>query len=111
MNLDYWKKFTPAQQEKILAAFRKMEDEIWDMAERINEDAANCNVGKEPCKEGVKFKMNAGRRSRRPTRQKIKSAVTAAVLPLWKNTCNRVDPKCTETWNGTVGKVRGYKID
>ena len=43
--------------------------------------------------------------------QKIKTAVTTAVLPLWKNTCNKVDPKCTEVWNGTVGKTRGYKID
>ena len=41
----------------------------------------------------------------------MKTAVTAAVLPLWKNTCNKVDPKCTATWNETVGKVRGYKID
>jgi transaldolase len=42
---------------------------------------------------------------------KIKAAVSATVLPLWKQTCNKVDPKCSETWNGTVGKVRGFKID
>jgi hypothetical protein len=43
--------------------------------------------------------------------KKVKDAVTKVVLPLWKNTCNKVDPKCTETWNATVGKVRGYRID
>ena len=37
--------------------------------------------------------------------QKLKAAVTAVVLPLWKNTCNKVDPKCNETWNATVGKA------
>jgi TRAP-type C4-dicarboxylate transport system substrate-binding protein len=110
MNLNYWKRFTPEQQQKLTAAFRKMEDEMWSLAERVNEDAANCNVGREPCKEGVKFSMTAVPVTAQDE-QKVKTAVTAAVLPLWKQTCNKVDPKCTATWNGTVGKTRGYTID
>jgi TRAP-type C4-dicarboxylate transport system substrate-binding protein len=110
MNLNYWKKFSPEQQQKITAAFKQMEDQMWDLAERVNDDAVNCNVGKEPCKEGVKFKMQLVDVTPEDA-NRVKSAVTAAVLPLWKQTCNKVDPKCTETWNGTVGKVRGYKID
>jgi TRAP-type C4-dicarboxylate transport system substrate-binding protein len=110
MNLNYWKKFSPEQQQKITAAFKQMEDQMWDLAERVNDDAVNCNVGKEPCKEGVKFKMQLVEVTPEDA-NRVKSAVTAAVLPLWKQTCNKVDPKCAETWNGTVGKVRGYKID
>jgi TRAP-type C4-dicarboxylate transport system substrate-binding protein len=110
MNLNYWKKFSPEQQQKIAAAFKKMEDQMWDLAERVNDDAVNCNVGKEPCKEGVKFKMQLVNVTPEDS-NKIKSAVTAAVLPLWKQTCNKVDPKCSAIWNGTVGKTRGYKID
>ncbi len=110
MNLNYWKKFSPEQQQRLAAAFKKMEDQMWDLAERVNDDAVNCNVGKEPCKEGVKFKMQLVDVSPEDS-NKIKTAVTAAVLPLWKQTCNKVDPKCTEVWNGTVGKTRGYKID
>jgi len=110
MNLNYWKRFTPEQQQKLTAAFRKMEDEMWSLAERVNEDAANCNVGREPCKEGVKFAMTPVPVTAQD-QQKIKAAVGAAVLPLWKQTCNRVDPKCTETWNATVGKARGYRIE
>ena len=110
MNLNYWKKFSPEQQQKIAAAFKKMEDQMWELAERVNDDAVNCNVGKEPCKEGVKFKMQLVEVTPEDA-NRVKSAVTAAVLPLWKQTCNKVDPKCTETWNGTVGKTRGYKID
>jgi TRAP-type C4-dicarboxylate transport system substrate-binding protein len=110
MNLNYWKKFSPEQQQKITAAFKQMEDQMWDLAERVNDDAVNCNVGKEPCKEGVKFKMQLVDVTPEDA-NRVKSAVTAAVLPLWKQTCNKVDPKCTEVWNGTVGKVRGYKID
>ena len=110
MNLDYWKKFTPDQQKNIASQFKKMEDELWGMAERANADAVNCNVGKEPCKENTKFAMNLVQVS--PADEKrVKDAVSKVVLPLWKATCNKVDPKCSETWNSTVGKVRGYKID
>jgi TRAP-type C4-dicarboxylate transport system substrate-binding protein len=109
MNLDYWNKFSPDQKAKIEAAFRKMEDEMWSLADRTNEDAARCNVGAEPCKEGVKFKMKLVKVVP-ADEQKIKSAVSAAVLPLWKASCNKVDPQCSAVWNGTVGKARGYAI-
>jgi TRAP-type C4-dicarboxylate transport system substrate-binding protein len=110
MNLAYWKRFTPEAQAKLGAEFRKMEDQMWGLAETMNQDAVNCNVGREPCKEGVRFKMqlvNVGAEDA----ARVKSAVTAVVLPLWKQTCNKVDPKCAETWNATVGRARGYKID
>jgi hypothetical protein len=70
----------------------------------------NCNVGKEPCKEGTKFAMTLVPVTA-ADEAKIKAAVTATVLPLWKQTCNKVDPKCSDTWNATVGAARGYKID
>ena len=43
--------------------------------------------------------------------QKLKDAVAKAVLPIWKETCNRVDPGCTGAWNKTVGEARGFKIE
>ena len=110
MNLAYWQRYTPEAQAKMLAEFRKMEDQMWALADTVNQDAINCNVGMEPCKEGVKFKMQLVNVSPEDT-NKVKSAVTAAVLPLWKQTCNRVDPKCSETWNATVGRTRGLRID
>ena len=110
MNLAYWKKYTPEAQAKLAADFKKMEDQMWALADTVNEDAINCNVGREPCKEGVKFKMQLVNVTAEDS-NKVKSAVTAAVLPLWKQTCNKVDPKCTETWNATVGKVRGFRIE
>jgi len=110
INLDYWKKFNPEQQKNLTSQFKKMEDEMWSLAERANADAVNCNVGKEPCKENTKFSMNLVQVSA-ADEKRVKDAVSKVVLPLWKNTCNKVDPKCTEIWNGTVGKARGYKID
>jgi TRAP-type C4-dicarboxylate transport system substrate-binding protein len=110
MNLDHWKKFSPDLQKKLAAEARKMEDQMWELANTVNGDAVNCNIGREPCKEGVKFNMTLVQVSPQDE-QKIKDAVTNVVLPLWKKTCNNVDPKCADTWNATVGKARGYKID
>ena len=110
MNLDYWKKFSPAEQAKIAAAFKTMEDQMWALAVTANEDAANCNIGKEPCKEGTKAGMTLVEVSA-ADQKKLDDTVTKVVLPIWKEACNRVDPGCSETWNKTVGAARGFKID
>jgi TRAP-type C4-dicarboxylate transport system substrate-binding protein len=110
MNLDYWNKFSPEAQKSMLAQFKKMEDEMWDLADRANGDAINCNVGKDPCKEGTKFKMTMVAVSA-ADEKKVKDAVTKVVLPIWKTSCNKIDPTCTATWNATVGKARGLKIE
>jgi TRAP-type C4-dicarboxylate transport system substrate-binding protein len=70
----------------------------------------NRNVGKDPCKEGTKFKMTMVAVSP-ADEKKVKDAVTKVVLPIWKASCNKIDPKCTDIWNGTVGKARGLKIE
>lgn len=110
MNLDHWKKYSPDQQAKLVAEFKKMEDQMWDLAVSANADAINCNVGKDPCTANTKYAMKLVEVSAADA-AKVKSAVTAVVLPLWKQACNRVDPACTQTWNDTVGQTRGYKID
>ncbi|APW39367.1 ABC transporter substrate-binding protein [Rhodoferax koreense] len=109
MNLDYWNKFSPDAQKKLLAGFKQMEDRMWDLADTSNDDAMNCNVGAEPCTKGTKFKMTMVPVTPADA-AKVKAAVTSSVLPLWKASCNKVDPKCTEVWNATVGKARGFDI-
>ncbi len=110
MNLDHWKKYSPEQQAKLSAEFGKMEETMWGIAFGGNDDAANCNVGKDSCKDHQKFKMSLVNVSAADV-GKVKAAVTAAVLPIWKKTCNNVDPKCTDNWNQTVGKVTGFTIN
>lgn len=110
MNLDYWKRLTPDMQFKVQAAFRKMEDQMWQIADEVNADAAACNVGAATCKSGARFKMTMVPVSDADA-TKVKAAVSSVVLPLWKDTCNRVDPKCSDTWNNTVGKARGFRIN
>ena len=110
MNLDYWKKLSPEAQAKATTAFANMEDQMWQLADKANADAMNCNVGAEPCKDGTKFKMTMVQVSPADA-ARVKAAVSTVVLPLWKESCNKVDPKCSESWNNTVGKARGYKIN
>lgn len=110
MNLDYWKKFSAESQQKLLAEFKRMEDQMWELANTSNSDAVNCSVDKEPCKDHTRFKLKLVEVTA-ADQQKIKDAVTKVVLPVWKNTCNKVDPKCTETWNNTAGKVAGFRIE
>jgi TRAP-type C4-dicarboxylate transport system substrate-binding protein len=80
MNLDHWKKYSPDMQKKLAAEARRMEDQMWGLADTVNGDAVNCNVGRD-CKEGVKFNMTLVQVSSQDE-QKIKDAVTKVVLPL-----------------------------
>ncbi len=109
MNLDYWKRLSPQAQTAIQAEFRKMEDQMWALADEANTDAAACNVGAPGCKLATPFKMTLVPVSEQDA-ARVRDAVTTVVLPIWKDTCNNVDPKCTEVWNATVGKARNYRI-
>lgn len=108
VSLDFWKKLTPAQQVKIQAEFKKMENQMWDLAEEGTADSINCNTGK-ACKSGTSFKMTLVPVTA-DDEAKIKAASAATVLPMWKGVCNKVNPKCSDTWNATVGKARGMTI-
>ncbi|MFM7346220.1 MAG: hypothetical protein ACKO1J_12735, partial [Tagaea sp.] len=110
MNLDHWRRYSPAMQARLTAEFKKMEDQMWGLADTANGDAINCNIGRDPCVEGTKYNMRLVQVSPEDER-KINAAVTAVVLPIWKQTCNRVDATCTTQWNDTVGRARGFRID
>jgi TRAP-type C4-dicarboxylate transport system substrate-binding protein len=109
VNLDFWKKLNPAQQAKVQAEFTKMENQMWDLAEEGTADSIACNTGK-PCKSGTPFKMNLVPVSA-DDESRVKAASAATVLPMWKGVCNKVDAKCSDTWNATVGKARGMQIN
>lgn len=111
MNLDHWKKYSPEQQAKLTAEFRKMEDRLWAVASDSNNDALACNVGKEPCnKPHTKYSMRTLELSA-ADKEKFRAAVAKAILPLYRKTCTAVEPKCVEMWNATAGAASGYKMD
>ena len=110
INLDAWKRFSPAEQQKLEAAFRELEAAMWDVARNANGDAANCSTGKEPCTDHKKFAMKAVSVSD-ADRARIREAARSVTLPIWAKSCNAVDPKCSQTWNDTVGKAVGISIE
>ena len=109
INLAYWNKFSPAEQAKIEAAFKVLEQKMWDYAVQGTDDSQSCNTGG-PASSGQKFNMTLVT----PTADdaaKVAAASAASALPLWKDACNKVDPQCSTIWNQTVGAARGLKID
>ncbi|MER1966572.1 TRAP transporter substrate-binding protein [Castellaniella sp. GW247-6E4] len=109
INLDTWKQFSPEQQEKLTAAFNKMEDDMWALAANIDDDATACNTGKDSCKEHTKYTMTLGTISA-AEQARLKAVVSDKVLPEWGKSCNAVIPDCAARWNATVGKAMGYEI-
>lgn len=108
-NLDWWNKFSPAEQAKLMAEFKKLEDQLWDYAISATADSQSCNTGG-ACTSGTPFKMKLVEPAD-ADRAKVAAAVKDAVLPIWRDACNKVDPTCTATWNKTVGAARGLTID
>ncbi len=109
VTLAFWNKLSPDQQNKMTAEFRKMEDQMWKLAEEGTADSIACNTG-QACKNGTPFKMTLVPVSAQDDAQ-VKAASEATVLPMWKTVCNKVDPTCSDTWNATVGKARGMHIN
>lgn len=110
INLDAWNRFSAQEQEKLTAAFGELEAEMWAMALGTNGDAAACNVGSETCSDHKPFSMTLVEISPSDA-EAIKKAAGEVVLPIWRDTCNAIDPACTTVWNETVGEVAGMRIE
>lgn len=107
--LAFWEKLSPDQQARIEAEFKKMEDQMWALAEEGTADSIACNAG-QACKNGTPFSMTLVPVSA-ADEARVNAASAATVLPMWKEVCNKVLPTCSATWNDTVGKVRGMTIN
>lgn len=109
MNLDTWKRLSPTQQAAVTAHFKKLEDEMWDLAVSSNADAANCNVGVDPCTSHTRYRMTMVPVSEADVKL-VQNAAQNVVLPIFKTACTAVEPRCAELWNGSVGRAHGLAI-
>ena len=108
INLATWKKFTPAQQAKLVQMFDAAENDIWTYSRSIYEDAIRCNVGKDPCTTVKKYRM---------TEVAVKPADVAAIrdaldtvsFPAWAEGCEKSYPGCTGIWKRVVGPLVNIK--
>ena len=110
INLDTWNSFSDEQKAELETAFKGLETSLWDLAINTNGDALDCNVGADSCTDHKKFDMTLVEINDEDV-AKIKEIAQTVVLPMWKDTCNAVDPNCSATWNETAGKAAGLTIE
>lgn len=108
INLDAWNRFSEEEQAALEAAFAELEAELWNLAITANGDAVSCSTGGE-CVEHKPFDMTLVEISEADAAA-IAEVAETVVLPIWRDTCNAVDPNCSTVWNETVGAARGLEI-
>ncbi|MDB5742378.1 MAG: dctP1 [Polaromonas sp.] len=108
MNLNKWNALSADQKTKVADAFKKLEADTWAYSRELWDDAARCNVGKEPCKVGKKFAMKEVAVTA-ADQKVVRDAVGAVSLPLWAEACDKTYDKCSAIWKQTIGPVAGIK--
>ncbi|MBB3190460.1 TRAP transporter substrate-binding protein [Halomonas cerina] len=109
MNLDTWNRFSEAQQRELTEAFARLEDQMWELAYDVNDDAIACNTGQDSCASHEAYDM-ALVEIDPDSRQLVEAITSEAVLPVWAETCSRQYPNCIQDWNATVGEAAGLTI-
>jgi TRAP-type C4-dicarboxylate transport system substrate-binding protein len=110
VNLNTWRRFSPEQQEALSKAFAGMEQQFWDLARTGDNEALACLTGSPDCQQAKRFNATLSSISE-ADQTLLRTAVSSAVLPTFRDSCNRVWNQCTATWNRTVGQARGYTIE
>ena len=81
---------------------------LWKYSEELFNDALNCNVGRDPCTTGKKYKLVNVPVSPADL-DLVRGAVMKVSLPAWAATCNKTNPDCAQKWQATVGPALGLK--
>jgi TRAP-type C4-dicarboxylate transport system substrate-binding protein len=107
----FWNRLTPAQREGFTAQFRRMEDELWSLAQTTNDDATNCSIGRPDCsrQRHLPYTMTLVPVSD-ADKARVRRISEEVVLGEWAQRCARAYPTCTQVWNDTVGRARGMTI-
>jgi TRAP-type C4-dicarboxylate transport system substrate-binding protein len=108
VNLDAWNRFSEDEQAALETTFKELEDGLWNVAMTMNGDAVSCSTGGD-CTDHKPFSMTLVEIGE-ADEAAIAEVAETVVLPIWRDTCNAVDPNCTTVWNETVGAVRGLTI-
>lgn len=108
MSAQAWRRFSPEQQQALARAFARLDRELWDLARVSDAQALACLGGRPEC-DTRRFTATIAEVPR-DDEAKVREAVTAVVLPTFRDGCNRVWNECATTWNRTIGAARGYTI-
>ena len=85
--------------------YKKFEDKFWQVMKDLDDDAANCNVGKQPCRNGKLANMTLVPVSD-ADQQRFKKLIQDTVLKGW---VKRAGADVAKEWNATVGRALGME--
>ena len=105
VNLNTWKRLDPKTQMFLEAEFKKYEDKFFEVMKATDDDAANCNFGKQPCKNGKLANMTLVSMTDED-HQRFKKLMQESVLKGW---LARAGKEVAKEWNDTVGKALGME--
>jgi len=108
INLKSWARFDAQQQAKLVTAFKKLEDDIWAYSQELFDDAARCNVGKDPCTTVKKYSMKQVPVSAADLAL-VKEAIASVSLPAFAEVCDKSFAGCSAEWKRLLGPVTGIK--
>jgi TRAP-type C4-dicarboxylate transport system substrate-binding protein len=108
-NLDFWNRLEPDARAFFEKQLRRMEEELWELADVTTQDGVRCNTSTGPCSYGSPFKMTLVP-VKESDRARLKELVEKVVLPRWAADCNKNYTNCSGVWNETVGKAVGMTI-
>ncbi|MGG5818063.1 TRAP transporter substrate-binding protein [Falsiroseomonas sp. HW251] len=111
VNLAWWNRLPPAQREALTAQFRRMEDELWQLASVTNEDATACSIGLPSCLRQAHgaYNMTLVQVSE-ADKARLRRISEEVIVSEWAQRCARGYPSCAQVWNDTVGRARGVAI-
>jgi TRAP-type C4-dicarboxylate transport system substrate-binding protein len=106
ITLSTWNKLKPDQQATLKAAFDAQNEEVWRYSEELFVDALNCNVGKDPCTTGKKYKL-VNVPVTPADLDTLRNAVQKVSYPVWAEVCDKTFPGCSADWKRLVGPIVG----
>ncbi len=105
MNMKTWEGLTPDAQNLIVAELAKLEEEMWEAAEKNDQRGMDCNASG-PCDLGDPGGMTPIEVSD-ADRDKLKQVVSEFVVKRWAKRCGT--QQCVDEWNATIGKIAGIE--
>jgi TRAP-type C4-dicarboxylate transport system substrate-binding protein len=104
-NAAAWQALPPDVRKLLKEQLPRLEQAIWDEAERETGQGIACNTGQPTCSEGRKGTMVEVKTS--PTDDARRRAIVmGSVLARWVHRCG---PSCAQVWNSTIAPVAGFE--
>jgi hypothetical protein len=107
-NVAAWNALPPDIRATLKTALPKLEDAIWQDADRQNREGAACNTGlAAECSSGKLGRMT----EIKPTPQdnkRLREVFRTSVLPAWLERCGN---RCAPVWNELLAPVCGVKAE